>query len=80
MRVLVAGPGIVGRAIVEALVGEHDVVVLDRRPCDVVTAPNDKAKRLLGWEPKHDFEFRPELEDWSQPDDPPPDALPEPGA
>jgi nucleoside-diphosphate-sugar epimerase len=43
------------------------------------TVPNAKAKRQLGWEPKHDFEWRPELEDWSQPSDPPPDALPEPG-
>lgn len=60
--------------------GTYDVVNLTCDTPRLVTAPNDKAKRLLGWDPKHDFEFRPELEDWSQPNDPPADALPEPGA
>lgn len=36
---------------------------------------NDKAKRLLGWRPRHTFDKRPDLEDWSQPPQPPPDAV-----
>ncbi len=34
-------------------------------------APNDKIFRLFGWQPKHVFERRPELEDWTQPPTPP---------
>ncbi len=37
-------------------------------------ASNEKAKRLLGWSPQHRFEKRPELENWNQPPQPPPDA------
>lgn len=35
---------------------------------------NEKAKRILGWQPQHRFDTRPELEDWSQPPEPPSDA------
>jgi nucleoside-diphosphate-sugar epimerase len=38
-------------------------------------APNDAARALLGWEPDHVFELRPDLEDWTQPMSPPLGAL-----
>jgi UDP-glucose 4-epimerase len=37
-------------------------------------ASNTKAKTLLGWHPQHTFDRRPELANWDQPPQPPPDA------
>ncbi len=35
---------------------------------------NQKARSMLGWKPSHVFERRPDLANWDQPPQPPPDA------
>jgi uronate dehydrogenase len=41
---------------------------------------NGKAREILGWRPSHTFESPPRLDHWTLiPDEPPRDALPEPG-